>query len=84
MICTLFLLEGTCGCGPAAACSDPPSDLLALFDEADYYSVGFHGMMDAFNFDLDRARHCCIHELTPDGRLIPFCLYNTKYRKEAR
>ncbi len=75
-------LEGAaCGCGPAAACSSPPSDLLALFDEADYYSIGFHGMMDAFNFDLDRARHCCIHELTPDGRLIPFCLYNTKYRE---
>jgi uncharacterized radical SAM superfamily Fe-S cluster-containing enzyme len=73
-------LEGACGCGSTAACSGPPADLLRLFDEADYYSIGFHGMMDAFNFDLDRARHCCIHELTPDGRLIPFCLYNIKYR----
>ncbi len=71
---------GACGCGTAAPCSGPPADLLALFSEADYYSIGFHGMMDAYNFDLDRARHCCIHELTPDGRLIPFCLYNTKYR----
>jgi uncharacterized radical SAM superfamily Fe-S cluster-containing enzyme len=74
-------LEAACGCGSTAACSGPPADLLALFDEADYYSIGFHGMMDAFNFDLDRARHCCIHELTPDGRLIPFCLYNIKYRE---
>ncbi len=73
-------MEGPCGCGPAAACSGPTADLLALFEEADYYSIGFHGMMDAFNFDLDRARHCCIHELTADGRLIPFCLYNTKHR----
>jgi uncharacterized radical SAM superfamily Fe-S cluster-containing enzyme len=74
-------LEGASGCGPADACCRPPEDLLALFDEADYYSIGFHGMMDAFSFDLDRARHCCIHQLTPDGRLIPFCLYNTKYRQ---
>jgi uncharacterized radical SAM superfamily Fe-S cluster-containing enzyme len=74
-------LEGACGCGSPSACSGPPADLLALFDEADYYSIGFHGMMDAWNFDLDRARHCCIHELTPEGRLIPFCLYNTRYRE---
>ena len=73
-------LEGICGCGATSACCGPPADLLRLFDEADYYSIGFHGMMDAFNFDLDRARHCCIHELTPEGRLIPFCLYNIKYR----
>lgn len=76
-------LEEACGCGVPSACSGPPKDLLALFDEADYYSIGFHGMMDAFNFDLDRARHCCIHELTPEGRLIPFCLYNTKYRRSS-
>jgi uncharacterized radical SAM superfamily Fe-S cluster-containing enzyme len=40
-------------------------------------------MMDAYNFDLDRARRCCIHELTPDGNLIPFCLYNIKYRNNG-
>jgi uncharacterized radical SAM superfamily Fe-S cluster-containing enzyme len=31
---------------------------------------------DAWNLDLDRVRDCCIHQLAPDGRLVPFCLYN--------
>jgi hypothetical protein len=73
---------GGCGCA-AAACEDPPAEMLSLFEKADYFSIGFHGMMDAYNFDLDRARNCCIHELTPEGRLIPFCLYNIKYRRSA-
>jgi hypothetical protein len=78
-------LESPCGCGAPGACSGgPPAELLALFDEADYYSIGFHGMMDPFNFDLDRVRHCCIHEVMPDGRLIPFCLYNARYRSGVR
>jgi 7,8-dihydro-6-hydroxymethylpterin dimethyltransferase len=46
----------------------------------DFFSVGYHGMMDAYSFDCERARKCCVHELTWDGRLIPFCLYNIKYR----
>jgi 7,8-dihydro-6-hydroxymethylpterin dimethyltransferase len=46
----------------------------------DFFSVGFHGMMDAFSFDRERASKCCVHELTWNGRLIPFCLYNIKYR----
>jgi uncharacterized radical SAM superfamily Fe-S cluster-containing enzyme len=32
--------------------------------------------MDAWTLDLERARGCCIHVAVPDGRLIPFCLYN--------
>jgi len=31
---------------------------------------------DAWTLDLERVRGCCIHTLAPDGRLIPFCLYN--------
>jgi len=31
---------------------------------------------DAWNLDLDRLRDCCIHTVSPDGRLIPFCAYN--------
>ncbi|MEJ2719269.1 MAG: hypothetical protein P8182_19415, partial [Deltaproteobacteria bacterium] len=52
----------------------------AVVPRTDFFSIGFHGMMDAHNFDLQRVRRCCVHELTPDGRLIPFCLYNIKYR----
>ena len=46
----------------------------------DFFSVGFHGMMDARSFDAERARRCCVHALTWEGELVPFCLYNIKYR----
>jgi hypothetical protein len=43
---------------------------------------------DAWNLDLERVKDCCIHVVSPKGRLIPFCLYNltntqgkTLYRK---
>ena len=31
---------------------------------------------DAWNLDLERLRECYIHNISPDGRLIPFCAYN--------
>lgn len=36
--------------------------------------------MDAWNFDVRRAEKCCIMEALPDGRIIPFCVYNSLYR----
>ena len=61
-------------CGPEQVEGDP-------FRRSDFFSIGCHGMMDVENFDLERARRCCVHELTAEGRLIPFCLYNIKYRQ---
>lgn len=66
-----------CGCNrPWEKALGPGSICLNL----DFFSVGYHGMMDAYSFDRERASRCCVHELTWDGRLIPFCLYNIKYR----
>jgi uncharacterized radical SAM superfamily Fe-S cluster-containing enzyme len=31
---------------------------------------------DAWNIDYGRLRNCCIHEVMPDGRFVPFCLFN--------
>ena len=31
---------------------------------------------DALSLDVERVRGCCIHVVAPDGRLVPFCLYN--------
>jgi 7,8-dihydro-6-hydroxymethylpterin dimethyltransferase len=39
-------------------------------------SVSAMAFQDAWNLDLERVRDCCIHVLSPGGRLIPFCLYN--------
>ncbi len=54
--------------------------------------IGTMHFMDRYNYDLSRVQRCCIHYATPDGRLIPFCTYNSgpvyreviwnKFRKE--
>ena len=39
--------------------------------------VGTMHFMDKYNYDLSRVQRCCIHYATPDGKLIPFCTYNS-------
>lgn len=69
-----------CGCGEE---KDALGDLADLLDGAECFSIGFHGMMDAYSFDVERARRCCVHKLTAEGKLMPFCLYNMKYRPQG-
>jgi uncharacterized radical SAM superfamily Fe-S cluster-containing enzyme len=44
------------------------------------FGVSIEGFMDRSSFDLSRAVRCCIQEVLPDGRIVPFCVYNTLYR----
>jgi len=44
--------------------------------------IQVHAFMDEYNFDLKRAKKCCVTEILPNGRMIPFCVYNTIYRKK--
>lgn len=37
--------------------------------------AGMH-FMDAYNYEVDRARRCVIHYATPGGRHYSFCTYN--------
>ena len=39
--------------------------------------IGAMHFMDRFNYDIERVQRCVVHYVTPDGRLIPFCAYNT-------
>jgi hypothetical protein len=32
---------------------------------------------DLYNMDLEKLQRCGIHYILPDGRIIPFCSYNT-------
>jgi uncharacterized radical SAM superfamily Fe-S cluster-containing enzyme len=60
--------------------------LIKILKNDDYSSLGeFHwnalfiGLMhfqDPYNYDIERVKRCCIHYVTPDGRIIPFCTYN--------
>jgi len=54
-----------------------PSD---LFQTAKCMSITIHGFQDAWNFDIERVKKCCIHVATPDKKLIPFCVYNNLVR----
>jgi len=40
---------------------------------------------DAYNFNLDRLRRCVIHYAAPNGKVYPFCSYNSgpNYRRHV-
>lgn len=44
--------------------------------------IGAMHFMDLYNMDIQRIQRCGIHYATPDGRIIPFCSYNTIHREE--
>ncbi len=71
------ILSSSCGSGCSKQNLEAFSDTLS---HSDFFSVGYHGMMDAYGMDLERVKRCCVHEITAKGKLIPFCLYNIKYR----
>lgn len=54
-----------------------------------YLTISSMPFQDVWNVETERLKGCCIHTVTPDGRLIPFCLFNinsvhgkTLYRHE--
>ncbi|MBI2972635.1 MAG: radical SAM protein [Armatimonadetes bacterium] len=66
-----------------AACGlQLPGDLRNLVDRI--FMINVTGFMDVHTFEVRRVMKCCIHELLPDGRLVPFCAYNTiGYREQV-
>jgi len=38
--------------------------------------AGMH-FQDSYNYDIERVKRCVIHYATPDGKLYPFCTYNS-------
>jgi uncharacterized radical SAM superfamily Fe-S cluster-containing enzyme len=58
-------------------CCPPSMDIL----KGQNFSIGCHALQDIWNFDLNRVKRCCVHELTVEGKLIPFCLFNLTSRK---
>ena len=70
-------------------------EILDIFNEGTKEALGklhwdslFIGAMhfqDEYNYDLERLKRCVIHYATPDGRIIPFCAYNSGpvYRTEV-
>jgi hypothetical protein len=41
--------------------------------------------MDPWTFNVKNVMKCCVEFLVPDGRMIPFCAYNSVgYREQVR
>ncbi|QJB57422.1 radical SAM (seleno)protein TrsS [Pseudodesulfovibrio sp. zrk46] len=53
-------------------------DLDRFISRAASHTLAISAMafQDCWTLDLERLKGCCIHEVAPDGRLIPFCAYN--------
>ncbi len=63
---------------------NPEKDPLSRFTWSTMFVGGMH-FQDSYNYDIDRVMRCVIHYVVPDGRVIPFCAYNSgpTYRTEV-
>ncbi len=49
------------------------------------FMITVKDFMDAYTFNVKNVMKCCVEVLVPDGRMIPFCAYNTVgYREQVR
>jgi uncharacterized radical SAM superfamily Fe-S cluster-containing enzyme len=49
------------------------------------FMIVIQDFQDPYTLDIGKLRKCCVSEITPDGRLIPFCAYNSVgYREQVR
>ena len=63
-------------------------EITALDEFLSYYrrntfTVTGMAFQDSFNLDAERVKRCRVQVLTEDDRLIPFCAYNSIYRKRC-
>ncbi len=68
-------------CTIITSCASPgehPLDLDMFLSrlKTHMFSISCMAFQDAWNVDLERVQDCCIHVLSPRGKLIPFCMYN--------
>ncbi len=52
------------------------------FHDSSVLFIGSMHFMEPYNFDCERSERCCIHYVTPDLKVIPFCSYNTIHREK--
>jgi len=68
----------------ADACGVNLPDAIAdLTDRA--FMIVIQDFQDPYTLNVRQLMKCCVEEITPDGRLIPFCAYNSVgYREQIR
>jgi 7,8-dihydro-6-hydroxymethylpterin dimethyltransferase len=49
------------------------------------FMIVIQDFQDPYTLNVKQLMKCCVEEITPDGRLIPFCAYNSVgYREQIR
>lgn len=67
-----------------SACGiDSPAILDSLAEKV--FMIVIQDFQDPYTLNVKQLMKCCVEEITPDGRLIPFCAYNSVgYREQVR
>jgi hypothetical protein len=67
-----------------AACGlDLPQVVKEISDKS--FMIVIQDFQDPYTLNVRTLMKCCVEEITPDGRLIPFCAYNSVgYREQVR
>jgi 7,8-dihydro-6-hydroxymethylpterin dimethyltransferase len=69
------------------ACEECRIDLPEVLADVKEHAfvVTVQDFQDPYTLNTRQLRKCCVAEITPDGRLIPFCAYNSVgYREQVR
>jgi hypothetical protein len=80
-------IPGSDGVASQFACASCGPDLAReAGDVVDrIFMITVKDFMDAYTFNVKNVMKCCVEVLVPDGRMIPFCAYNTLgYREQVR
>ncbi|WP_435111960.1 radical SAM protein [Nocardiopsis synnemataformans] len=67
-----------------ASCGiDLPEAAKDLGDKV--FMIVVQDFLDPYTLNVKQLMKCCVEEITPDGRIIPFCAYNSVgYREQVR
>jgi hypothetical protein len=80
-------VPGTRSVAEQLACATCVIDLPAAVRDVSTkaFMVVIQDFQDAYTLNVKQLMKCCVEQLTPDGRLIPFCAYNSVgYREQVR
>jgi uncharacterized radical SAM superfamily Fe-S cluster-containing enzyme len=81
---TVRSLETTAAELECATCGiDLPQAIKELDERA--FMIVVQDFQDPYTLNVKQLMKCCVEEITPDGRIIPFCAYNSVgYREQVR
>ncbi|MFD0775215.1 radical SAM protein [Streptomonospora algeriensis] len=81
---TMGNLQAAAAAAECESCGiDLPEAAKDLGDKA--FMIVVQDFQDPYTLNVKQLMKCCVEEITPDGRMIPFCAYNSVgYREEVR